>query len=111
MSKIPYVSAKVVKKAKEKFMKELKKDKASEYVFNRELDKEEEISGSNKELDTEIDEELEFEVLEEADEAIPSTQDTEEAEDTEEVEDIEEAEEDDAIESTEQTESGDSEQW
>ena len=102
MSKIPYVSAKVVKKAKEKFMKELKKDIASEYVFNRELDKEEEIKGYSKEIAPEIDEELELEVLEEA-------EDTEEAEEAVEAEDTEEA--DATIEPTEQTESGDSEQW
>lgn len=64
MSKIPYTPAKVVRKAKDKFMKELKKDKSALLVYNRDLDIEQEIRAYFKEEIPEIEEKIELEILE-----------------------------------------------
>lgn len=64
MSKIPYTKAKVVDKAKRKFMKELKKDKSAELVYNRDLDIEQEIRAYFIEKVPEIEEKVELEILE-----------------------------------------------
>jgi hypothetical protein len=125
MSKIPYASEKIVKKAKDKFMKELKKDKSAELVYVRDLDIEQEIRAYFKEEVPQIEEKIELEILEamkrkeeakeylteqmkkkaleeaaaaQAYEEIPSTQDTDDAE------------ADAVVDPTEPTESGDREQ-
>ncbi len=64
MSKIPYKPEKKVAKAKKKFMKMLKKDRAAELVYVRDLDIEQEIRAYYKEEVPKIDEKIELEILE-----------------------------------------------